>query len=323
MIRQGVHIYEIGDHGAIIVIAKKRQPTNYIEFSWDEGQTWEKLVISEKDLIVENIIIEPNSVSQQFLVYGTYADTSLYEDEDYDMTSPIDQQAFLVYLDFAQLHEPQCKGVDIAGAPESDYELWTPHDGRFGENKCFLGMHKTFVRRKPGSMCYNGEEHETVTHIEPCSCADIDYECDIGYVRSEEMNGQCVEAETDLTEEEKRQDELARQNQMCAEYGYFEITRGYRKIPGNKCVGGIDLEPYRYHCSGAGRIFNWLSFRNILILSAIGAIVYYGWPMIEAVLLLLPIPDPKDAKEKMSQFGKSAMEMVQGSGKDNSGSELG
>ena len=63
-IRKGVWIYEIGDHGAIIVIAKKREPTNFIEFTWDEGNTWEKLVISDRDFLVENIIIEPNSISQ-------------------------------------------------------------------------------------------------------------------------------------------------------------------------------------------------------------------------------------------------------------------
>ena len=81
MIRRGVYIYEIGDHGAIIVIAKKREPTDHIEFSWDEGQTWEKLVISDRKMMVENIIIEPNSISQQFMVYGTYA-TILDEDAD-------------------------------------------------------------------------------------------------------------------------------------------------------------------------------------------------------------------------------------------------
>lgn len=54
------------------------------------------------------------------------------------------------------------------------------------------------------------------------------------------------------------------------------------------------------------------SFRNILIIAAISAICYYGWPMIEAVLLLLPIPDPSDAKEKISQLSNQAMTMVQG-----------
>lgn len=63
-VRPGKYIYEIGDHGALIVIAKKNTPTNSIEFSWDEGITWETLVISEKNLLIENIIIEPNSVSQ-------------------------------------------------------------------------------------------------------------------------------------------------------------------------------------------------------------------------------------------------------------------
>lgn len=62
--KPGSYIYEIGDHGALIVIAKKNQPTTEIEFSWDEGLTWESLKISDKSMYIENIIIEPNSVSQ-------------------------------------------------------------------------------------------------------------------------------------------------------------------------------------------------------------------------------------------------------------------
>lgn len=80
------------------------------------------------------------------MVYGVYDDGPW--DDDYEPETSLLNQAFLVYLDFSQLHEPQCRGVDIAGSPESDYELWTPHDGRFGDSKCFLGMHKTYVRRK-------------------------------------------------------------------------------------------------------------------------------------------------------------------------------
>lgn len=34
--------------------------------------------------------------------------------------------------------------------------------------------------------------------------------------------------------------------------------------------------------------------------------------MIEAMLLLLPFPDPKDAKEKLQEMSKSAMTMVKG-----------
>jgi hypothetical protein len=28
------------------------------------------------------------------------------------------------------------------------------------------------------------------------------------------------------------------------------------------------------------------------------AILYFGWPIIEKILIALPIPDPKDVKEK-------------------------
>lgn len=89
--------------------------------------------------------------------------------------------------------------MDNAGDADSDYELWTPHDGRFGENKCFLGMHKTFVRRKQDSLCFNGEEHEQVTRVEPCTCTEMDYECDIGYHREAGTSGPCIEQESHLT----------------------------------------------------------------------------------------------------------------------------
>jgi hypothetical protein len=62
-VKPGSYIYEIGDHGALIVIAQKNEPTTEIEFSWDEGLTWTALTISEIPIYVENIIIEPNSMS--------------------------------------------------------------------------------------------------------------------------------------------------------------------------------------------------------------------------------------------------------------------
>lgn len=104
-IREGSHIYEIGDHGALVVIARKGIETKFIEFSWDEGETWEKLQIAERDIFVENIIIEPNSISQQFMVYGTYGEEEEGKDgEDSDVMKG--DKAFLIYLDFSQLHEP-------------------------------------------------------------------------------------------------------------------------------------------------------------------------------------------------------------------------
>lgn len=87
------------------------------------------------------------------------------------------------------------------------------------------------------------------------------------------------------------------QTTMCDAFGYYTVSQGYRKIPGNKCMGGLDLNPYVYSCSAIGGLF---TFRNILILAIIAMALYFGWPVIEAILIMLPIPDPKDLKDKFT-----------------------
>jgi len=86
---------------------------------------------------------------------------------------------------------------------------------------------------------------------------------------------------------------------MCDEYGYFEVSRGYRTIPGNICVGGLQLAPYRYKCSMGGFLFRVLNFTTLLAVCVFSAIIYYGWPIIEGVILVLPIPDPKRSKARI------------------------
>lgn len=90
------------------------------------------------------------------------------------------------------------------------------------------------------------------------------------------------------------------------------MTQGYRKVPGNICTGGIDLEPYRYQCSTAGYIASFFTFRGIFIMGVLGALAYYGWPLIEAVLLVLPIPDPADLKDKVKGAAGKASSFAQG-----------
>jgi hypothetical protein len=80
---------------------------------------------------------------------------------------------------------------------------------------------------------------------------------------------------------------------MCDEYGYYEVSRGYRKIPGNICTGGLQMSPYRYQCNIGGYSKSIFSLKGIFMLCVLAAILYYGWPIIEAILLVLPIPDPK------------------------------
>lgn len=125
----------------------------------------------------------------------------------------------------------------------------------------------------------------------------MDYECDIGYSRGDGQ-GPCLESTTRLSEEDKQKIIQERWSEQCEEFGYYEVTQGYRKVPGNVCEGGIDLNPYRYQCSAGGYLASFFTFRGFFMLAVIGALCYYGWPIIEAVLLLLPIPDPNEMKSK-------------------------
>jgi len=34
----------------------------------------------------------------------------------------------------------------------------------------------------------------------------------------------------------------------------------------------------------------------------LGAVLYFGWNYVEAVLIMLPLPDPKDLKEKVTKL---------------------
>ncbi len=64
-----------GDHGSIIVMAPLFKPTRQIIFSFNEGLTWNSTVFSDSMVNIDNIIVEPNSVSTKFAIHGHYTNT--------------------------------------------------------------------------------------------------------------------------------------------------------------------------------------------------------------------------------------------------------
>jgi hypothetical protein len=128
-----------------------------------------------------------------------------------------------------------------------------------------------------------------------------------------------------MTEEEKMAQDLERQNEQCLEYGYYEITQGYRKIPGNICSGGVDLSPYRYPCNMGGRLKAIFSFKGIFMMMILSAVLYFAWPIIEAIWLLTPLPEipAGDIKTKATSLFTSLLtalkkipELFSGAGPD-------
>lgn len=69
----------------------------------------------------------------------------------------------------------------------------------------------------------------------PCLCTKADYECDINYVKNK--GGDCEKVPDPLSRFNGKT--LTEQEEDCALEGYYYITQGYRKIPGNLCYGGV------------------------------------------------------------------------------------
>lgn len=53
-------------------------------------------------------------------------------------------------------------------------------------------------------------------------------------------------------------------------------------------------------CSG-GFWRTLFSLKGIFIVGILSAVIYYGWPIIEAILIMLPIPDPTQVKLQFAQ----------------------
>jgi hypothetical protein len=91
----------------------------------------------------------------------------------------------------------------------------------------------------------------------------------------------------------------------CAAESFWNENQGYRKIPGDQCRGGVNLDPIKHDCGGAiaavedsvGFITRLFKLKKLVMYAIIGACVYYGWPIIEAIYIILPIPDLSNAIE--------------------------
>eukprot|EP00939_MAST-03C_sp_MAST-3C-sp1_P004380 g4380.t1 len=154
-VARGSHIYEFGDHGALIVMANDQQATTTIKYSWNEGISWESFEFTDTPMEVVNIIIEPTATSQKFVVYG-----ARWKDDG-------SVEGVVVSLDFAELHQRPCTGANEPGTDASDFEKWSPHDGRTGD-QCILGHKVWYTRRKRDAQCFNGEALDRKHDVSAC-----------------------------------------------------------------------------------------------------------------------------------------------------------
>ncbi|XP_061187283.1 sortilin-like isoform X1 [Saccostrea echinata] len=211
----GPHQYQIADSGGLLVAVSvdSPQPTT-IKFSVDEGQCWhEYKFVQNKDeeIVMTGLLTEPGNQALSVGVWGYHPKNKTWT-------------AFII--DFSKVIKTQC-GSD-------DYEKWIPHvklraNEEAGVKGCLLGMREEFKRIRKDSWCHNGYNYTIEKKATKCVCTREDYECDYGYLR---------DTGSDICK--KDQLFVKPEIDICLR-GHEEkiITEGYRKIPGDVCVGGF------------------------------------------------------------------------------------
>jgi len=76
-------------------------------------------------------------------------------------------------------------------------------------------------------------------------------------------------------------------------------------------LGGLDLEPKRHDCN-PGFFRSLFSFHKILWAIVVGAVIYFGWPMIEAIILALPIENLNGVRDSLSNVYNKVLSFFKG-----------
>jgi len=222
---KGSHYLGIGDSGGILWAVPDTPETQSILFSLDEGACWHTYNFTEKPIKVTGLSGEPGSKSTDVNIWG------------YEIGGSESWQA--ITIDFSFIMGEACTG--------SDYEAWQAHESTTDTDHCLLGEHVKILRRKKGTNCVNGANQlHTQTVSSPCECKPTDFLCDYGYIRDSDMK--CVKDPSAATSG----------MDICIDEKEEQIvTKGYRKIPGDKCRGNEEqfqreLEIVAKSCAQAG-----------------------------------------------------------------------
>lgn len=64
----------------------------------------------------------------------------------------------------------------------------------------------------------------------------------------------------------------------------------------------MQLDPTRKACSSYALLTSFINLKAIGLIGVIVIAAYYGWPIVEAIILILPLPDPKESLESIYSF---------------------
>lgn len=207
----GLHELNILDQGSAITALNASWKTREIYFTCNEGHDWQKHIFAKEDVYVDGVLNEPGINT---LIVSIYAHK--FPSKGW----------ILIKANFSSILTKRCM--------PDDYEKWTPVEQI--TNGCILGRKLTFERKKQFSECNNGRDYERPINISICQCTAEDFECDFGYEQTNEEK--CKPASWF---------DVDRPVFDCPENQHFNKSRGYRKVGGDYCVGGVSSKKKYQH----------------------------------------------------------------------------
>lgn len=208
------HFFTFGDHGGLIVAIKQATLTDTVLYSWNNGETWTSLKITDRKIWVYGLLTEPGEKTTVFSIFGSYAEK---------------HEWLIVQVNLSSIFTTVCS--------KEDYKLWSLSDALLeakGIRGCLLGRKDITERRVPHAKCYNGEDYIRPFTVKNCSCTREDFECDYGFKLRSRRSHTCV------TDPNKNLD-IHKIPIPCPPGNYYSYTKGYRRIAGDTCQGGQEL----------------------------------------------------------------------------------
>ncbi|KAF6211596.1 hypothetical protein GE061_012109 [Apolygus lucorum] len=206
------YLFNMGDHGGIftaVKLFKSFGETLEVLYSFDEGESWEKFKFADKPMRIYGLMTEPGENTTVFTIFGS-------ETEKHEWT--------IINIDFKKAFPINCS--------TEDYRMWSPSSSTGIKMSCIMGRKETYQRRIRHTKCFNGRDYDRPTKMEQCSCDIEDFECDYGFLRHI-SSPDCIRNKTSSFDPYAVPED-------CKPGGFYERTKGYRKIDGDVCVGGLE-----------------------------------------------------------------------------------
>nr|CAB3266484.1 sortilin-related receptor-like [Phallusia mammillata] len=209
----GVWFFTWGDHGGVLVALSKFGPTNKLQYSINQGESWQTYHFSDEPIRVYGLMTEPGETTMVFTVFGSANDAG--------------HSWVIIQVNLANLFPLPCT--------DEDYKDWSPSDER-GIN-CLMGTTTTYKRRIRHSACFNGRNYDRPVKTVSCPCTRDDFECDEGFYIPLVYGIYCVPIQNSTFD-------VYQIPSTCYPGGYYKRTKGYRKLAGDKCQGGSVEDHY-------------------------------------------------------------------------------